>query len=46
MKRLFFFSCMMFMVINIMAYQPIVVEGYNWNVVNRRAQLDGNNTTE
>ena len=46
MKRLFFFSCMMFMVINIMAYQPIVVEGYYWNVVNRRAQLDGNNTTE
>ena len=29
-----------------MAYQPIVVEGYNWNVVNRRAQLDGNNTIE
>ena len=25
-------------------YKPMVVEGYNWNVVNRNAQLDGSNS--
>ena len=33
MKRIFLFSCLMFVVMNIMAYQAIVVEGYSWNVV-------------
>ena len=27
-------------------YNPIVVEGYSWNVVNRNVHLDGNNTTK
>lgn len=30
MKRLSFFICMMFTVINIMAYQPIFVDGRVW----------------
>ena len=33
MKRLFFISCLMFMVINVMAYQPMLVEGRIWNVL-------------
>ncbi len=33
MKRLFLFGCLMLMVINAMAYQAMVVEGYSWNVV-------------
>ena len=33
MKRLFFISCLMFMVINVMAYQPILVEGRIWSVL-------------
>ena len=33
MKRLFFISCLMFMVINAMAYQPMLVEGRIWNVL-------------
>ena len=44
MKRLFFSLCMMFIVINLMAYQPIVVEGYSWNVVNYNFWLDNNRT--
>ncbi len=30
MKRLFFFICMMFTIINIMAHQPIFVDGHIW----------------
>ena len=30
MKRLFFISCLMFMVINVMAYQPMLIEGRIW----------------
>ena len=33
MKRLFFISCLMFMVINAMAYQPMLAEGRIWNVL-------------
>ena len=33
MKRLFFINCVIFIVMNVMAYTPIVVEGYKWNVV-------------
>ena len=33
MKKLFLIHCMMFMALNIMAYQTMVVEGYSWNVV-------------
>ena len=33
MKRLLLFGCLMLMVINAMAYQAMVVEGYSWNVV-------------
>ena len=33
MKRLLFISCLMFMVINIMAYQPILVEGRIWTIL-------------
>ena len=29
---------------NVMAYTPIVVEGYSWNVVNRNAMLDNAQT--
>ena len=29
-----------------MAYTPIVIEGYKWNVVNRKAMLDANGTIE
>lgn len=32
MKRLFFSLCMMFIVINLMAYQPMLVEGRIWTV--------------
>ena len=35
MKRLFSLSCLIFVVTSIMAYTPIVVEGYSWNVVCR-----------
>ena len=45
MKRFFFFiSFLMCMVMHIMAYQAMVVEGYSWNVVNLNASLDANNT--
>lgn len=33
MKRLFSLCCLIFVVTSIMAYTPIVVEGYSWNVV-------------
>ena len=33
MKRLFFINCLILIVINVMAYQPMVIEGYSWNVV-------------
>ena len=33
MNRLFLFGCLMLIVINAMAYQAMVVEGYSWNVV-------------
>ena len=33
MKRLFFVSCMMFMVTNIMAYQSVLVEGRTWSTL-------------
>ena len=33
MKKLILFICLMFIVINAMAYQAMVVEGYSWNVV-------------
>lgn len=33
MKRLFLFSCLMFIVTNIMAYQSMIVDGYSWNIV-------------
>ena len=37
MKRFFFFiSFLMCMVMHIMAYQAMVVEGYSWNVVANR----------
>ena len=42
MKRIFLFSCLMFVVMNVMAYQAIVVEGYSWNVV----YLDGDDGDE
>ena len=44
MKRSLFPLGLIFMVINMMAYEPIVVEGYKWNVVNRNVSLDANNT--
>ena len=44
MKRSLFTLGLIFMVINMMAYEPIVVEGYKWNVVNRNVSLDANNT--
>lgn len=42
MKRLFLFGCLMLMVINAMAYQAMVVEGYSWNVVYLGAPLGDN----
>ena len=33
MKKIFLIYCMMLIVSNIMAYQPMVIEGYSWNVV-------------
>ena len=33
MKRLFFINCLILIVINVMAYQPMVVEGYSWNII-------------
>ena len=33
MKRLFLFGCLMLIVINAMAYQPMLVEGRIWNVL-------------
>ena len=33
MKKIFLIYCMMLIVSNIMAYQPMVVNGYRWNVV-------------
>ena len=39
MKRLFLFGCLMLMVINAMAYQAMVVEGYSWNVVSSYLQM-------
>lgn len=31
-------------VINAMAYTPILIKGYSWNIVNRNAMLDANGT--
>ena len=45
-KRLTLLSLFIALVINVMAYTPIVVEGYKWNVVNRKAMLDANGTIE
>lgn len=42
MKRLFLFGCLMLIVINAMAYQAMVVEGYSWNVVYLGAPLGDN----
>ena len=39
MKRLFFISCLMFMVINVMAYQPMLIEGRIWTF-----SVSGDNT--
>ena len=33
MKRIFLFACFMFVVMNIMAYQSMVREGYSWSVI-------------
>ena len=44
MKKSILLSCIIAMAMNVMAYHPIVVDGYNWNVVNRRIPL--NNTIE
>ena len=33
MKRLLFINCLMLIISNIMAYQPMVVEGYSWNII-------------
>ena len=33
MKRIFIFVCLIFMVINVMAYQPMLVEGRIWTVL-------------
>lgn len=45
MKYLFFISFMMFMVINIMAYQPMTIDGYRWNIVYFDGD-DGDNITK
>ena len=33
MKRIFLFACFIFVVMNIMAYQSMVREGYSWSVI-------------
>ena len=33
MKRIIFVSCLIFMVINVMAYQSILVEGRIWTIL-------------
>ena len=45
-KRLTLLSLFIALVINAMAYTPIVIEGYKWNVVNRKAMLNANGTIE
>ena len=45
-KRLTLLWLFISLVINVMAYTPIVIEGYKWNVVNRKAMLDANGTIE
>ena len=45
-KRLTLLSLFIALVINAMAYTPIVIEGYKWNIVNRKAMLDANGTIE
>ena len=45
-KRLTLVSLFIALVINAMAYTPIVIEGYKWNIVNRKAMLDANGTIE
>ena len=39
MKRLLSISCLVFMVINAMAYQAMVIDGYSWNVVSSSLQM-------
>lgn len=46
MKKFILLFCVVALSINVMAYQPIVVDGYSWNVVSRRVQLDNNKITE
>ena len=45
-QKLTLLSLFIALVINAMAYTPIVIDGYKWNVVNRKAMLDANGTIE
>ena len=39
MKKLVLLTSLMLIVANAMAYQPMVVEGYSWNVVSSSLQM-------